>query len=143
MMWDQLIPTLIHARRHLPDPDVLVIHLGGNDLGAVRLLDIMIRIKKDLGFIKQMFKNVILVWSNIVPRKAWNQEKPQKVMYKCMKRVNLEMSNFMKTIGGCVIKHDTLVPASPGLFHLDGVLLSESGTDVFNLDLLSVLETLI
>ncbi|XP_038620735.1 tumor susceptibility gene 101 protein isoform X2 [Tachyglossus aculeatus] len=143
MMWDQLIPTLIQSRRRLPDPDVLVVHLGGNDLGATRLLDIIIRMKKDFGFIKQMFKHVVPVWSNIIPRKAWNQEKPQKVMDKCRKKVNGEVGSFLKLLGGCVVKHESLVPESPGLFHLDGVLLSESGTDVFNLDLLSVLETLI
>ncbi|KAM9149268.1 tumor susceptibility gene 101 protein isoform 1-T1 [Pangshura tecta] len=143
MMWDQLIPTLFHARRRLPDPDVLVIHLGGNDLGTTKFVDLIIRIKKDLGFIKHTFKNVILVWSNIVPRKAWNQEETYRFMDKNRKKVNREIGNFMKFIGGCVIRHDSLVPESPGLFHLDGVLLSQSGTDVFNLDLLSVLETLI
>uniref|UniRef100_A0A8C8SKU3 Tumor susceptibility 101 n=1 Tax=Pelusios castaneus TaxID=367368 RepID=A0A8C8SKU3_9SAUR len=143
MMWDQLISTVFHARRRLPDPDVLVIHLGGNDLGTTKLLDIIIRIKRDLGFIKQTFKNVILVWSNIVPRKAWNQEESYKFMDKNRKKVNKEIGKFMKFIGGYVISHDSLVPESPGLFHLDGVLLSQSGTDVFNLDLLSVLESLI
>uniref|UniRef100_A0A8C3FL87 Tumor susceptibility 101 n=1 Tax=Chrysemys picta bellii TaxID=8478 RepID=A0A8C3FL87_CHRPI len=143
MMWDQLIPTLFHARRRLPDPDVLVIHLGGNDLGTTKFVDLIIRIKKDLGFIKHTFKNVILIWSNIVPRKAWNQEETYRFMDKNRKKVNREIGNFMKFIGGCVIRHDSLVPESPGLFHLDGVLLSQSGTDVFNLDLLSVLETLI
>ncbi|XP_025057926.1 ubiquitin-conjugating enzyme E2 variant 3 isoform X2 [Alligator sinensis] len=144
MMWDQLIPMLLHARRHLPDPEILVIHLGGNDLGTTKLMNLIIRIKKDLGFIRHVFKNVILVWSTIVPRKAWwNQDEACKLVDENRKKVNSQISNFMKSIGGFVIRHDSLVPESPGLFHLNGVLLSESGTDVFNLDLLSVLENLI
>ncbi|XP_019407292.1 PREDICTED: tumor susceptibility gene 101 protein isoform X1 [Crocodylus porosus] len=144
MMWDQLIPMLLHARRHLPDPEILVIHLGGNDLGTTKLTNLIIRIKTDLGFIRHVFKNVILVWSNIVPRKAWwNQDEACKLVDDNRKKVNSQISNFMKSIGGFVIRHDSLVPESPGLFHLNGVLLSESGTDVFNLDLLSVLENLI
>ncbi|XP_074853881.1 uncharacterized protein LOC142014737 [Carettochelys insculpta] len=143
MMWDQLIPTLLNTRKLLPDPDVLVIHLGGNDLGKTKLVDILIRTRKDLKFIHETFKNVILVWSDIVPRKAWNQEESYKCLERSRRRVNRAIGKFMKSIGGYVISHDSLVPESPGLFHLDGVLLSQSGTDVFNLDLLSVLETLI
>ncbi|XP_042302597.1 tumor susceptibility gene 101 protein isoform X1 [Sceloporus undulatus] len=143
MTWDQLIPTLLHARRRLTDPDILVIHLGGNDLGTDRNVDIINRMKKDLGHLKQIFKNSILVWSNIVPRKVWNQEVQHRVMEKSRRIVNQEIGRFIACIGGTVIRHDTLVPESPGLFHLDGVLLSESGTDIFNLDLLSVLETLV
>nr|XP_056707608.1 tumor susceptibility gene 101 protein isoform X2 [Euleptes europaea] len=143
MTWDQLMPTLLHKRRRLSDPDILVVHLGGNDLGTASDVAIINRMKKDLGHLKQIFRNSILVWSNIVPRKVWNQEVPHKVMEKSRRRVNREICFFINGIGGSVIEHNSLVPDSPGLFHLDGVLLSESGTDVFNMDLLSVLETLI
>ncbi|XP_048340795.1 tumor susceptibility gene 101 protein isoform X2 [Sphaerodactylus townsendi] len=143
MTWDQLTPTLLHARRRLPDPDILVVHLGGNDLGTASDFEIINRMKKDLRHLKQVFKNSILVWSNIVPRKVWNQEVPHKMMEQSRQRVNREIGFFINGIGGSVIQHNSLVPESPGLFHLNGVLLSESGTDVFNLDLLSVLETLI
>ncbi|XP_053249193.1 tumor susceptibility gene 101 protein isoform X2 [Podarcis raffonei] len=143
MTWDQLIPSLLRTRRRLTDPDILVVHLGGNDLGTYADYDIIRQMKKDIIHIKITFKNSILVWSNIVPRKAWSQDMSHEFMEKSRKRVNREISSFMERIGGIIIKHDSLVPESPGLFHLDGVLLSESGTDVFNLDLLSVLETLI
>lgn len=143
MTWDQLIPTLLHTRRRLTDPDVLVVHLGGNDLGTETDLEIIYRIKKDLGHLQQLFKNAVLVWSNIIPRKVWNQEIPHKLMEKSRKRVNKEVGCFVKCIGGSVLSHDSLLPGSPGLFHLNGVLLSESGTDIFNLDLLILLETLI
>ncbi|CAI5763300.1 susceptibility gene 101 isoform X1 [Podarcis lilfordi] len=143
MTWDQLIPSLLHTRRRLTDPDILVVHLGGNDLGTYADYDIIRQMKKDIIHIKITFKNSILVWSNIVPRKAWSQDMSHEFMEKSRKRVNREIGSFMERIGGIIIKHDSLVPESPGLFHLDGVLLSASGTDVFNLDLLSVLETLI
>lgn len=143
MVWDQLVPILLHTRRRLTDPDILVIHLGGNDLGTASNLDVMNRMKKDFGLLKQIFKNTILVWSNIIPRKVWNQEIPHKVMERSRRILNEEMGYFMQYIGGTVIQHDLLVPDSPGLFHLDGVLLSQSGTDIFNLDLQSALETLI
>ncbi|ETE69612.1 Tumor susceptibility protein, partial [Ophiophagus hannah] len=143
MVWDQLVPILLHTRRRLTDPDILVIHLGGNDLGTASNLDVINRMKKDFGLLKQIFKNTILVWSNIIPRKVWNQEIPHKVMERSRKILNEEMGYFMQYIGGTVIQHDLLVPESPGLFHLDGVLLSQSGTDIFNLDLQSALETLI
>lgn len=143
MTWDQLIPTLLHTRRRLPDPDVLVIHLGGNDLGTDSNMTLIHRMKKDLGYLKQIFKNSILVWSDIVPRKVWNQELPAFLMEKSRRKVNQAIGRFIYDIGGTVIRHDTLVLQSPGLFHLNGVLLSESGTDIFNLDLMGVLETLV
>nr|XP_034976522.1 tumor susceptibility gene 101 protein isoform X2 [Zootoca vivipara] len=143
MTWDQLIPSLLHTRRRLTDPDILVVHLGGNDLATYEAFNIIKQMKKDIIHIKRTFKNSILVWSNIVPRKVWSQEMSHEFMEKRRKRVNAEISSFVERIGGIIIKHESLVPESPGLFHLDGVLLSASGTDVFNLDLLSVLETLI
>lgn len=71
MMWDQLIRPLIHTQHCLPVPDVLLVHVGGNYLGVMKLLDIIIQIKKDLRFIKQMPKNVTVVWSPLGPRKVW------------------------------------------------------------------------
>lgn len=47
-----------------------IVLLTVNDLAVMKLLAVTTQIKKELRFIKQMFKNVTGVWSNMVPRKV-------------------------------------------------------------------------
>lgn len=62
---------------------MLGVHPGGS-LGVMKLLDMIVQIKKDLRFIKQMFKNVTEVWSHMVPRKVWcHSVKPARFEYTC------------------------------------------------------------
>lgn len=69
---------------------------------VITLLDIISRIKKDVRFLKQIFKNVIIVWSNVVPKKMWcHSMKPPHVMNICAKKVNGLFSSLLTFIGGC------------------------------------------
>lgn len=52
-------------------PSILVIHLGGNDLGKVKTLDLLFMIKQDLQRFCITSPGTTLVFSEIVPRLSW------------------------------------------------------------------------
>ena len=75
----------------------------------------------------------------MVPREAWCHSALPHVMDTQVKNLNEQIGPFMKFIRGYTVNHNSFVSEFLGLFHLSGVLLTDCGTDVFNLDLHSVL----
>ena len=71
MRWEQLLPAVAKARGRLPFPNIVVVHLGGNDLtskGRRQLLQVM---KKDLMTMADMVRPAEVIWSEVVPRFEW------------------------------------------------------------------------
>uniref|UniRef100_A0ABM5G3U9 Uncharacterized protein isoform X2 n=1 Tax=Pogona vitticeps TaxID=103695 RepID=A0ABM5G3U9_9SAUR len=52
-------------------PDILVIHLGGNDLPASAGKALTLDILRDLKMLKTRYPRMRIVWSTIIPRLAW------------------------------------------------------------------------
>ena len=99
---DQSLPPWFTCST-LSDCGMLGVHAGGC-LGVMKLLDMTVQIKKDLRFIKQMFKNVTEVWSHMVPRKVWcHSVKPLHVLNIHVKKVHRHTGSLMKFIRGCTV----------------------------------------
>lgn len=49
-------------------PDVLLVHLGGNDLGLLKGKALVIQVKEDLSAICQQWLGLTIVWSAMIPR---------------------------------------------------------------------------
>jgi hypothetical protein len=71
MKFDQVLGTLKALKNCQRDPSILVIHCGGNDLGAVRVGPLWLLIIDTFSQIKQLFPQTTLVWSYILPRRVW------------------------------------------------------------------------
>lgn len=76
--------------------------MEGNDLGNIRTLDFLFRIKKDLHRFKLTSPYTVIVFSEIV---AWFYSSQQKVMKKMRKRINRVMAKYMPLIGGLPYRH--------------------------------------
>lgn len=48
MKWRHVKPLILHQLRFEDNPDVIVIHCGGNDLGEPKSVSLRFRIKSDL-----------------------------------------------------------------------------------------------
>lgn len=136
MVWENLFEELSSLFQSMPIPDILILHLGGNDIGRSKSLDLLFRIKNDLSQFSQSFPKVRVVFSEIVPRLVWLNSPFEKVR----RRLNRAIAKFMPTIGGFSFRHVELEGGIVGLFRLDGVHLSEIGLDIFNNDLQSMVE---
>jgi hypothetical protein len=53
-------------------PDILFIHLGGNDLANTSVINLKNTIKRELNYIRAALPDSVLAWINILPRLTWN-----------------------------------------------------------------------
>ncbi|XP_066446921.1 uncharacterized protein [Eleutherodactylus coqui] len=131
LKWTGLLHEVLQVSRRSPDRVVLVIHAGGNDLGKMKVGELLTLMKEDLCRFKKFFNKVILVWSDIVARRFWREARDMEAIERARRNVNFKMSRFVQSIGGVAIRHWELEKREIGMFRGDGVHLSDIGTDTF------------
>lgn len=136
MRWQNLFDELSLLLQEFLVPDVLILHLGGNDIGHVKTLDQIFQIKYDLHQFKLSFPNITLFFFEIIPRLVWLNFPFDKVR----KHINRTMAKFLSTIGGFIFRHIDLEGGIIGLFRTDGIHLSDIGLDIFNNNLQTMVE---
>ncbi|XP_069812262.1 uncharacterized protein [Dendropsophus ebraccatus] len=139
LKWRELYTKVLRLATSFPPPDILLVHLGGNDVSRVRTEVLIEEMKRDLSMIKSLFPQVCLGFSEIIPRFEW---KVKQLMYceRIRKRINHNIEKFMPAVGGFSFRHLELEGFLPGLYWSDLVHLSEIGMDIFNADLQSMIE---
>ncbi|XP_040905011.1 uncharacterized protein si:dkeyp-121d4.3 isoform X2 [Toxotes jaculatrix] len=141
MTWSQLLPQLHQLKVTWPNPDVLIMHLGGNDLSTDSPTDLLASVKKDLTSMRSIFPQCVLVWSNILPRRVWRHSADSHEVDLVRTTVNRRIQNIISELGGTSLTHDNIrCGTNTGLYRADGVHLSPKGIDVFNLNLQDFLE---
>ncbi|XP_061083922.1 uncharacterized protein si:dkeyp-121d4.3 isoform X2 [Conger conger] len=141
MTWDQLLPQLLKLKGTWPNPDVIILHLGGNDLGKSDLGVLLEAVRKDMASLRGIFPDCLLVWSDILPRRSWRTAEDADAMESNRALVNKRVGADVIELGGAVVSHRNIRPGSDaGLYRPDGVHLSGKGIDMFNIDLQDFLE---
>ncbi|KAM3936660.1 uncharacterized protein RB166_016958 [Leptodactylus fuscus] len=131
LRWSQVLPETVEFSRSNVGPVVIVIHAGGNDLCFVRVPELLAVMHSDLERIPGFFPEVVLVWSEIVPRLRWNGSRDPESAQRCHRSVNVRMSRFVRSRGGVVIRHRQLDGDNSRLLRPDGVHLNDIGQDIF------------
>uniref|UniRef100_A0A9J8CZD9 Si:dkeyp-121d4.3 n=1 Tax=Cyprinus carpio carpio TaxID=630221 RepID=A0A9J8CZD9_CYPCA len=139
MTWQQLVPLLLQLKDNWPKPDVLIIHLGGNDISTTDPEAFIETVKKDMTSLKSIFPECLLVWSNILSRQTWRGTEDSKEMDIIRMAINESICGIMTELGGSALSDGNIRP-SLGLYRPDGVHLSGKGIDTFNLNLQAFLE---
>ncbi|XP_028845860.1 uncharacterized protein LOC114796116 [Denticeps clupeoides] len=146
MTWDQLLPQLLQLKGSWPNPDVLIIHLGGNDINKRSPGELMMSIEKDLESMRSIFPQCLLVWSDILPRRSWKHgvdllKDVCKEMDSIRAMINHKVHTAVAKLGGKALTHDNIMFGhGSGLYRPDGIHLSGRGIDTFNLNLQDFLE---
>lgn len=141
MTWPQLLPLLHQLKVKWPNPDVLIMHLGGNDLSTENPTDLLASVKKDLSSMCSIFPECRLVWSNILPRRVWRHSADNHEVDLVRTTVNRRIHNIILDLGGASLTHDNIrCGSNTGQYRADGVHLSSKGIDTFNLNLQDFLE---
>lgn len=135
MLWGHLIPMLTdYAGRH-PPPQILLIHLGSNDLGQRTTLSLRRQASEDFVAIQQLWPGVQLLWSEQLPRRAWRHARSVRRIDVARKRLNAYIGNRVAAQGGGVVRHPMIGWKDAHLFRPDGVHLSNEGNVLFLKDL--------
>lgn len=114
-------------------PDVLLIHAGGNDLGARTTRELLRDVKLDCLRLWASHPGIILVWSDIVPRLKWRHARSLAGINRARVKLNRSIGQFIARNGGLVIRHRELEEVDPALMHTDGVHLNPIGIDMWTM----------
>ncbi|KAJ8356397.1 hypothetical protein SKAU_G00191910 [Synaphobranchus kaupii] len=102
--WEHLMPLLRSKRADIcDDPDVMVIHLGGNSIGTYgnTRISLMRRMKADIREIDLLFPKTKLMFSDILPR--WNRQGQTATtgygLERTRRRLNGAMFGFLSDMG--------------------------------------------
>ncbi|XP_029452711.1 uncharacterized protein LOC115088594 [Rhinatrema bivittatum] len=68
MKWDNLLSMVEQSASQLELPKIVLIHLGGNDVGAGSCKDLIVKIKKDFGTLMNAMPDTHWGWSDIIVR---------------------------------------------------------------------------
>lgn len=121
MRWTQLL-TQIHFYANLDRaPDVLLLHVGGNDLGVRTTRDILRDIKLDCLRLWASYPGILIVWSDIVARKSWRRARSVHGMNRARVKLNKAVGRFVARNGGIVVRHRELEEWDDTLLRPDGV----------------------
>lgn len=88
MKWSDVMPEFNRFARLDRPPDVLVLHVGGNDLGVRPFRELIRDVKFDLLRLWALYPRVVTVWSDIVPRKVWREARDADKINKARNKVD-------------------------------------------------------
>lgn len=134
MTWDQLVPQLHQLKLTWPRPDMLIIHLGGNDINRTAREELLSTMKNSLNSVRYILPDCLMVWSDILPRRYWKQgttlvEDLDKTVDRNRELINSKMHTIIDELGGTAVTHENI---GPELYRPDGIHLSGRGIDTFN-----------
>lgn len=144
MKWDAL---MINLQRDLavydfPEPDVLIIHLGSNDVASWNTDELISRMKADIQKVREMFPLTQLVFSEILARRVWRG-----LSLECgeakRQRINQEVGQYVMEIGGVVMPHENILHQNVTLYRKDGVHMNDFGNDILLDDIMNCLSSIL
>lgn len=118
-------------------PEVIVLHMGGNDICKKSILRIKNLIKEKINKIKSVYPDVQLVWVDILQRQKWGNYE-HKTAEKCRVRLNRLGRTIVPSQPSLVLRMD--ITSKEGFFRSDGVHLNVLGLEYYLDSLKDVLE---
>ncbi|XP_061165379.1 exosome complex component RRP45-like [Saccostrea echinata] len=140
MKWDRLMFNLQRdlAVFDFPDPSVLMIHLGSNDVASWDTNELINRMKTDLKKTTEMFPTTKLIYSEILARREWRGMSLECGEAK-RQQINHEVGQYVTEIGGVVMPHDNIIHQNVSLYIKDGVHMNDFGNDILLDDIMNCL----
>ena len=87
---------------HHPVPTTLIMHLGTNDIFHASTTDIRERVKKNLDGIRRLLPNTRLIWSDILVRLEYSEQKRKGAGKRNMRSINKRAHKVMREeLEGC------------------------------------------
>ncbi|XP_054830943.1 uncharacterized protein LOC129326671 [Eublepharis macularius] len=133
LRWPGLLPLLFG--RSGPVPHILVIHLGGNDLGLLHGRALSLQAKWDLREILRRWPDVLIMWSAMLPRRVWREARDRRAIERARMKANRAIQKALGDGLGVYLPHPRIRAEVAGLYRKDGVHLSEAGNQIFLNDL--------
>ncbi|OCT58232.1 hypothetical protein XELAEV_18002420mg [Xenopus laevis] len=121
-------------------PDIIVNHLGGNDIGRMRTIELIRNMRRYVAQLNFTFLDTIISWSEVVSRRVWLYDIQHRPHERCRRKLNFAVAKFLRSLNMSTYRHQELALGVEGLFRTDGVHLSDIGNDIFNTGLQTIIE---
>ncbi|XP_075052446.1 uncharacterized protein LOC142139068 isoform X5 [Mixophyes fleayi] len=131
LCWPFLLSWLEEELAKSQHPDIIVLHLGGNDVGKTKSLALIISIREDLRAIRARWPTIGICWSNIVPRLYWRFPIRPSTLTRLLRKINSVTGKLVRELGGVEIFHPSIKADNTHLFRPDGVHLNKEGMGFF------------
>ncbi|XP_077314597.1 uncharacterized protein LOC143996435 isoform X2 [Lithobates pipiens] len=133
MLWSRVLPEIHRYARLDRPPNVVLLHVGGNDLGLRCARELIRDIKFDLLRLQASFPDTIFIWSDIVARTAWRLARSVAGLNRARVKVNKAVAKFFVRNGGLAVRHRDLEEETWRFLRSDGVHLNAIGLDIWQL----------
>ncbi|XP_078527935.1 uncharacterized protein LOC144802402 [Lissotriton helveticus] len=142
MRWGALLPWLAKMVPQRGCPDLLIIHLGENDLVQLSGLALLQLMQRDLDVLKSRLAGTCIAWTELVPRKVWRGAMKHGAIEKARRKLNRAMRLYCGDNDIKVIAHEGIRLAEPLVFRDDGVHLSQLGNAYYMMEMRDVVSKL-
>lgn len=129
-------------RRFENAPHFILLQIGGNDIGKVRLGLLQLQLKQFLAWLCQQLPQTKIIFSQILPRSEWRYSGDKPAMDRCRRRLNSTMATYLIKRGGYYV-HYPDIKCNNDFFQKDGVHLTDLGNDVYLNIIQGAIETFI
>ncbi|XP_077148132.1 uncharacterized protein LOC143808854 [Ranitomeya variabilis] len=131
LRWNQVFKEMVGIARMAERPVILVLHAGGNDLGKQKVAELYKWVTTDMERFSWLFRNMIMVWSEITPRAEWRGARDKRAIERTRVKFNARIGKYVRGRGGIVIHHQYLQKKNTPQLRPDGVHLTDIGLDIF------------
>ena len=101
--------TALHDHiKIVPPPNIIIIHLGANDLTSVKGKEFMLNTECSILRLKTLLPSTFLFWSDMLQRLYWHGAKSTVKIEKSRKRVNAAARNIFLREGRGYIRHPSI-----------------------------------
>ncbi|XP_077127852.1 uncharacterized protein LOC143783335 [Ranitomeya variabilis] len=131
LRWRQIFLEMVDIAKRAKGPVVLVLHAGGNDLGKRKGAELYTVRSTDVERFVGLLPDMVVVWSEIIPRAVWHGAKDVKAIENSRKRINTKTSKLVRENYGIVVRHQELEGNNVASLRPDGIHLTDVGLDIF------------
>ena len=130
-----LLPRLIDdIKKATHKPDFVIMHCGTNDIGSVPHHMIQQTLKSSIHALHREFPELVVFWSDIIPRRVYSVARSTARVDKARKKVNRFAHKLIVGPGGGIIQHDISFRDPELYFPRDEVHLSAKGNAILTAD---------
>ena len=108
MEWADMDTALQDHIKIGPPPNIIIIHVGANDLTSVKAKELILNIECSILRLKTLLPSTFLFWSDMLQRLYWHGAKSTVKIEKARKRVNAAARSSFLREGGGYIRHPSI-----------------------------------
>ena len=113
-------------------PKIIILHLGGNDIGQLPCEAIANQIAKEIRYLRSAFADCTIIWVNILDRIKWRPtDFPRKAINSIRRRLNRQGRSWVKAHKKSDVLNIDIDTSVPGFYAPDGVHLSAVGLEFY------------